>query len=80
MVQEYKLQGVTWLDLQNGEKKEVDVEGIEGAKVLLAKVDDKIHALSSKCTHFGAPLKLGVLTPDGRLTCAWHGGTWSLVS
>ena len=74
MAQEYKLKGLTSLDLKSGEKREVEVEGIENGKVLLAKVGSKIHALSSNCTHYGAPLKLGVLTPDGRLTCAWHGG------
>jgi len=74
MTQEYKLKGVTTLDLKNGEKREVEVEGIEGGKVLLAKMDDVTHAMSANCTHYGAPLKNGVLTPDGRLTCSWHGG------
>ena len=74
MAQEFKLKGLSGLDLQNGEKREVEVEGIEDGKVLLVKQGDQTHAMSSKCTHYGAPLKLGVLTPDGRLTCAWHGG------
>jgi len=74
MSQEYKLKGITKLDLKNGEKREVEVDGIEGGKVLLAKMNDKTHAMSSNCTHYGAPLKNGVLTPDGRLTCPWHGG------
>ena len=74
MAQEYKIKGLSSLDLKSGEKREVEVEGIENGKVLLARVGDKTHAMSSNCTHYGAPLKLGVLTPDGRLTCAWHGG------
>lgn len=74
MAQEYKIKGLSGLDLKSGEKREFEVEGIENGKVLLAKVGDKTHAMSSNCTHYGAPLKLGVLTPDGRLTCAWHGG------
>lgn len=74
MAQEYKLKGITSLDLQNGEKKEVEVEGIENAKVLLSKVQDKVHATSPNCTHYGAPLVKGVLTTEGRLTCPWHGG------
>lgn len=74
MAQEYKIKGLPGLDLKSGEKREVGLEGIENGKVLLAKVGDKTHAMSSNCTHYGAPLKLGVLTPDGRLTCAWHGG------
>ena len=81
--QEYKLKGISALDLKSGEKREVEVDGIDGGKVLLVKVGDKTHAMSSKCTHYGAPLKLGVVTPDGRLTCAWHGGqyryrTWKM--
>lgn len=74
MAQEYKIKGLSGLDLKTGEKREVEVEGIENGKVLLAKVGDKTHAMSANCTHYGAPMKLGVLTPDGRLTCAWHGG------
>jgi nitrite reductase/ring-hydroxylating ferredoxin subunit len=77
--QEYKLNGISKCDLDNGEKREVEVEGIEGGKVLLVKVGDKTHALSPNCTHYGAPLKNGVVTPDGRLTCPWHGGQ-TLVS
>jgi nitrite reductase/ring-hydroxylating ferredoxin subunit len=74
MAQEYKLKGITSLNLKNGEKQEVEVEGVEGGKVLLLKVQDKVHATSANCTHYGAPLKSGVLTPEGRLTCPWHGG------
>lgn len=62
MAQEYKLKGITSLDLKPGEKKEVEVEGIEEGKVLLCNVDGKITAIGSKCTHYGAPLVTGVLT------------------
>ena len=75
MAQEFKLKDVTSLNLKNGEKKEVEVEGVEGGKVLLLKVQDKVHATSANCTHYGAPLAKGILTPEGRLTCPWHGGT-----
>ncbi len=80
MAQEFKLKGISSLDLKNGEKREVEVEGIENGKVLLVKQGSVTHAMSSNCTHYGAPLKLGVVTPDGRLTCAWHGGehSWAL--
>lgn len=74
MAQEFKLKDVTSLQLKNGEKKEVEVEGVEGGKVLLLKSQDKVHATSANCTHYGAPLVKGVLTPEGRLTCPWHGG------
>ncbi|RDL40332.1 Uncharacterized protein BP5553_00311 [Venustampulla echinocandica] len=73
MAQEYKLKGLTSLDLKPGEKKEVEVEGIEEGKVLLCNVAGKVSALGAKCTHYGAPLVKGVLTGDGRITCPWHG-------
>lgn len=71
---EYKLKDLSSLDLKNGDKVEAEVEGIEGGKVLLVKLDDKVHAMNANCTHYGAPLKNGILTPEGRLTCPWHGG------
>lgn len=71
---EFKLKELSSLALNNGDKVEAEVEGIEGGKVLLVKLDDKVHAMNANCTHYGAPLKTGVLAPDGRLTCPWHGG------
>lgn len=71
----FKLKDVSSLSLQPGEKKEVEVEGIEGAKVLLLNAGGQIQALGPKCTHYGAPLVNGVLTKSGRLVCPWHGGT-----
>lgn len=76
--QQYRLK-LDSLDMKNFEKREAEVEGVEGAKVLLLKVGDQIHALGSKCTHYGAPLVKGVVTPDGRLTCPWHGGIHSYL-
>ncbi|KAH6682855.1 hypothetical protein B0J14DRAFT_647081 [Halenospora varia] len=73
MAQEYKLKGLSSLDLKPGEKREVEVEGIEEGKVLLCNVGGKTTAIGSKCTHYGAPLVKGILTGDGRITCPWHG-------
>ncbi|KAL0264570.1 Apoptosis-inducing factor 1 [Diplodia seriata] len=80
MAQQYKLKDITSLDLKNGEKKEAEVEGIENGKVLLAKIQDKVHATSANCTHYGAPLVKGVLTPEGRLTCPWHGACFKVAT
>ncbi|OAG36324.1 hypothetical protein AYO21_09489 [Fonsecaea monophora] len=77
MAQEFKLKDLAKLDLQDLEKREVEVEGIEGGKVLLCKVGGQVHAVNANCTHYGAPLKLGVLTPEGRLTCPWHGACFN---
>lgn len=53
MAQEYKLKGLSKLDLEPGEKREVEVEGVEEGKVLLMNVNGKHSALGSKCTHYG---------------------------
>lgn len=78
MSKEYKLKDLAKLDLKPGEKREVEVEGVEGGKVLLCNVGGKTTAIGNKCTHYGAPLVKGVLTGDGRITCPWHGGTSSI--
>ena len=80
MAQEYKLKNLSSIELKNGQMQEAEVEGIEEGKVLLAKVKDEVHALGSKCTHYGAPLAKGVLTGDGRLTCPWHGACFNVKS
>jgi hypothetical protein len=56
MASEYKLKGLTSVDLKNGQKAEYEVEGIEGGKVLLVKAQDGLHAMSPNCTHYGAPM------------------------
>ncbi|PSK34300.1 Dihydrolipoyl dehydrogenase, mitochondrial [Elsinoe australis] len=80
MATEFKIKDLTSVHLKNGQKQEVEVEGIEGGKVLLVKLDDQVHALNSNCTHYGAPLAKGVLTPEGRLTCPWHGACFNARS
>lgn len=52
MAQEYKLKGITSLDLQPGEKHEVEVEGLD-AKVLLLNAAGKTQAIGPRCTHYG---------------------------
>ncbi|PHH76193.1 hypothetical protein CDD82_4104 [Ophiocordyceps australis] len=77
MAKEYRLKDISSLDLDAGAKQEVEVEGIENAKVLLVNTGGKVQALGSKCTHYGAPLVKGVLTRSGRLTCPWHGACFN---
>ena len=78
MAQEYRLKGLTSIELKTGQKQEAEVEGIEGGKVLLVKAQDGIHAMSPNCTHYGAPLMKGVVTGDGRITCPWHGACFKI--
>lgn len=75
MAQEYKLKGVSSLDLKPGFKQEVEVEGLGETKVLLLNAGGTVQAIGPKCTHYGAPLVKGILTTNGRLTCPWHGGS-----
>src|SRR2546423_107132 len=78
MSQEYRLKDVSSLDLKPGEMREVEVDGIEAAKVLLVNAAGKTTALTPRCTHYGAPLVKGVLMGNGRITCPWHGCELSL--
>jgi hypothetical protein len=48
MAKEFKLKGISSLDLKLGEKREVEVEGMDGAKVLLVKPADKVAAITPK--------------------------------
>ena len=77
--QSYRLK-LDALNLKEGEKREVEVEGIEKGKVLLVKLNGKTHAMSPNCTHYGAPMVKAVLSPmdGGRLTCPWHGACFSV--
>ncbi|KAA8635568.1 hypothetical protein SMACR_09295 [Sordaria macrospora] len=79
MAQEYKLKGITSLDLQPGEKHEVEVEGLD-AKVLLLNAAGKTQAIGPRCTHYGAPLVKGVLGHNGKLTCPWHGACFNTTT
>ena len=62
MATEFKLSGVTSLNLADGEKREVQVEGVEGGKVLLSRVQGAHYCTSAYCSHYGAPLQKGVLS------------------
>jgi len=75
---EFKLKGLTSLNLKDGELKEVEVEGIEEGKILLSKSGGKINATGSKCTHYGAPLAKGVMDSNGNVVCPWHGACFKL--
>ncbi|RDW61239.1 putative AIF-like mitochondrial oxidoreductase (Nfrl) [Aspergillus mulundensis] len=81
MAQEYKLKDISSLTgISNFDKVEAEVEGVQDGKVLLVKYDDQVHAISPKCTHYGAPLKNGVVSPEGRITCPWHGACFDVKS
>lgn len=57
---------------------EVEFEGVE-ERALLIRQEGKLHAVSSKCTHYGAPLVKGCLG-NGRVRCPWHGACFNINS
>lgn len=83
MASEYRLKladGLSADTIKNGQKFEVEVEGVDEGKLLLLKVNDELRAMNRKCTHYGAPLVKGVVTGDGRLTCPWHGACFNTTT
>jgi NADPH-dependent 2,4-dienoyl-CoA reductase/sulfur reductase-like enzyme/nitrite reductase/ring-hydroxylating ferredoxin subunit len=50
---------------------------VDGNAVLLARLDDGIHAVSGSCTHYGGPLAEGLVV-DGEVRCPWHHACFSL--
>lgn len=56
--------------------KEVE---IADGKALLVRSKDKVYAVGTKCTHYGAPLKTGAIC-NGRIRCPWHGACFSLTT
>ncbi|KAL4897444.1 hypothetical protein BDV59DRAFT_197738 [Aspergillus ambiguus] len=78
---EYRLKDIASLsDIKDMDKVECEVEGVQDGKVLLVKYDGQVHAISPRCTHYGAPLKNGVVAPDGRITCPWHGACFNIYT
>jgi len=76
--QRYTISETAASKMKRGDKAEVSVGQ---HKVLLVKnYNDEITAISPKCTHYGAPMKNGVVTKDGRITCPWHGACFSTTT
>ena len=45
---------------------------VNGTRVVLARVGERVYACADTCSHRGGPLSLGKLA-GARLTCPWHG-------
>ena len=50
---------------------------VAGTPVIILRLGDKYHAISSTCTHAGGPLDEGTLEGDV-VTCPWHGSRFSM--
>ena len=45
---------------------------LDGSRIVLARVGDRVYACGDTCSHQGGPLSQGKLT-GSRLACPWHG-------
>ena len=62
-------------ELAEGEMRRVDAN--DGARILLAKRDAHVYAISEVCSHLGGPLAEGEFE-GAKVTCPWHGSCFSL--
>lgn len=51
--------------------------GDNEGKILLIKQKGELHAIGTKCTHYGALLHTGALG-EGRVRCPWHGACFNI--
>ena len=66
--------GLKMSDFQEGTLVRRD---INGKSIVFAKINDKLFAMDSVCSHEGGPLEDGSL--DGyNLTCPWHQGIFDI--
>ncbi|XP_011684461.1 PREDICTED: apoptosis-inducing factor 3-like isoform X2 [Wasmannia auropunctata] len=49
----------------------------DNGKILLVKQNGELHAIGTKCTHYGALLHTGALG-EGRVRCPWHGACFNI--
>jgi nitrite reductase/ring-hydroxylating ferredoxin subunit len=45
---------------------------LDGTRIVLARVGDRVYACGDTCAHQGGPLSEGKLS-GSRLACPWHG-------
>ncbi|XP_011630678.1 apoptosis-inducing factor 3 isoform X2 [Pogonomyrmex barbatus] len=63
-------------DINENEMKLLSLGGNE-RKILLVKQKGELHAIGTKCTHYGALLHTGALG-EGRVRCPWHGACFNI--
>ena len=63
-------------DVAAGDVLRVDVDGYPPLAVY--NVDGTIYVSDDTCSHGEASLSEGMLTPDGRIECPWHTGSFCL--
>ncbi|KAL0115388.1 hypothetical protein PUN28_010724 [Cardiocondyla obscurior] len=63
-------------DINENEMKLLPL-GEDGGKILLVKQKGELHAIGTKCTHYGALLHTGALAEE-RVRCPWHGACFNI--
>ncbi|XP_024939599.1 apoptosis-inducing factor 3 isoform X2 [Cephus cinctus] len=63
-------------DINENEMKMLPL-GDDGGKILLIKQKGELHAIGTKCTHYGALMHTGALG-EGRVRCPWHGACFNI--
>ncbi|XP_014486013.1 PREDICTED: apoptosis-inducing factor 3 isoform X2 [Dinoponera quadriceps] len=58
-------------------ENEMKLLPLGGQKILLIKQKGELHALGTRCTHYGALLNTGALG-EGRVRCPWHGACFNI--
>jgi len=51
---------------------------VAGRALALFRLGPEVYAVEDRCPHQLAELSTGTLSPDGVLTCAWHGWRFPL--
>jgi nitrite reductase/ring-hydroxylating ferredoxin subunit len=51
---------------------------LEGAKILVLKHQEKIHAIAHACPHFKLPLTKGQISDDCAIICPFHKSAFDL--
>ncbi|XP_011055207.1 PREDICTED: apoptosis-inducing factor 3-like [Acromyrmex echinatior] len=63
-------------DINENEMKMLPL-GKNGKNILLIKQNGELHAIGTKCTHYGVPLHIGALG-EGRVRCPAHGACFDI--
>ncbi len=66
---------------ESNDVKEAQLLAVQanGQSVLLTRVQGKVCAISSKCTHLGLSMKGGKVV-DGAIQCPWHGSRFDVCT
>jgi NADPH-dependent 2,4-dienoyl-CoA reductase/sulfur reductase-like enzyme/nitrite reductase/ring-hydroxylating ferredoxin subunit len=65
--------------LKHGEMREAKFGPKDEDSLLVVNYDGKIHVLSNKCPHFGAPMHTGYLA-DRLIKCPWHCASFDITT